>query len=130
MRVTKSKDGELLAMETAIVHFVSKDKEAKGLSVDLVGVVHVGEKEYYKALNKLFESYDVVLYELVAPEGTRIPKGGGKRGGGAITALQSGMKTMLELEFQLEHIDYTKENLYLQRQQFANHDLKAQHSFF
>ena len=48
---------------------------ARDVVVDLIGAVHVGEKAYYEALNKQFEDYDAVLYELVAPEGTRVPKG-------------------------------------------------------
>ncbi|HET9272935.1 MAG TPA: hypothetical protein VFO09_01545, partial [Methyloceanibacter sp.] len=39
--------------------------------IDLVAVVHVGEQAYYRRLNREFEKYDAVLYELVAPEGTR-----------------------------------------------------------
>ena len=50
-------------------------KSASGFVVDLIGAVHVGEKSYYEALDKQFEDYDAVLYELVAPEGTRVPKG-------------------------------------------------------
>jgi hypothetical protein len=52
----------------------------------------------------------VVLYELVAPEGTRVAKGGGGRSNHPVAALQNGMKTILELEHQLEHIDYHKKN--------------------
>ena len=82
------------------------------ITVDLIGAVHIGEKEYFQKLNKRFENYEAMLYELVAPEGTVIPKGGG--GGGIptnpIAAMQSGMKAVLGLEFQLEHIDYTKDN--------------------
>ena len=49
---------------------------------------------------------------LVAPEGTRIPAGGGPRetGFNPVSALQNMMKDVLELEFQLEHIDYNREN--------------------
>lgn len=111
VRVMHDESDQPLFMETAIVSFVPVDKNLTGLHVDLVGVVHVAEKDYYEQLNKRFELYDAVLYELVAPEGVKIPKGGRKEGGGhPITALQNGMKNMLELEFQLEHIDYTKEN--------------------
>ena len=70
----------------------------------------MGEKSYYEALNKAFENYDVVLYELVVPAGTRVPKGG-KSSSHPVAALQNGLKSMLELEHQLEHVDYTKENL-------------------
>ena len=52
----------------------------------------------------------MVLYELVAPSGTRIPKGA-KPGSHPVAMLQNGLKDMLKLEHQLEHIDYTKDNL-------------------
>jgi hypothetical protein len=97
------------AMETAVVRYASDSRP--GVVVDLIGAVHVGDKSYYDELNKLFESYDVLLYELVAPEGTKIPKEG-RKGGGAhpIGALQDGMSALLELQHQLACIDYTKAN--------------------
>src|SRR6201986_3078725 len=55
IRITRDANKDPLAMETAIVHYVPKDPALAGLSVDLIGAVHVGEKEYYKALNKKFE---------------------------------------------------------------------------
>ena len=76
----------------------------------MIGAVHVGEKAYYEALNKRFEAYDAVLYEMVAPEGTRIPKGS-KPGGHPVSFLQNGMKDLLGLEHQLEYIDYNRSNL-------------------
>jgi hypothetical protein len=51
-----------------------------------------------------------VLYELVAPDGTRVPKGG-KSSGHPVALLQNGLKGMLGLEHQLEQVDYSKENL-------------------
>ena len=94
-------------MQTAVVRYVPQDAAHGELSVDLIGAVHVGEKSYYEALNKLFEDYDVVLYELVAPPGTRIPKGG-KTSNHPVAMLQNGMKDVLGLEHQLEYIDYTQ----------------------
>ena len=87
------------------------DDEGNRITVDLIGAVHIGEKEYFENLNQRFEQYESLLYELVAPEGTVIPKGGGRDEGiptNPIAAMQVGMKTALGLEFQLEHIDYTK----------------------
>ena len=63
-------------LETSITRYELKNADGKTVTVDLIGAVHVGEKEYYEALNKRFEQYDSMLYELVAPEGTVIPKGG------------------------------------------------------
>lgn len=97
------------AMETAVVRYSSAKRP--GVSIDLVGAVHVGDQGYYDELNKLFEAYEVVLYEMVAPEGTKVPKGGRKGGSGhPIGALQDGMSAILELRHQLDCVDYTKAN--------------------
>ncbi len=112
IRIRKDRQQSPVALETSITRFEGKNGTGQPISVDLIGVVHIGEKAYYEQLNELFTGYDVILYELVAPEGTRIPKGGRvDEGLNPIAALQNGMKTMLQLEFQLDHIDYTKENL-------------------
>ncbi len=112
MRIRSDKNGDPISFETAIRRYHLEGKDGQSQYVDLIGVVHIGEKDYYQELNKHFESYDALLYELVAPKGTRIPKGG--RNEGEITnplaAMQNGMKSMLGLEFQLDHIDYTKDN--------------------
>jgi hypothetical protein len=109
IRIRRDDKGKPLAMETAVVRYVSADRP--GVTVDLVGAIHIGDKSYYDELNKLFESYEVVLYELVAPEGTRVPKEG-RPGNNAhpIGAMQNGMGAMLELQHQLDRVDYTKEN--------------------
>lgn len=110
LRLTRNDDGDPLTMETAIVSYVPGDNDQQGLRVDLIGAVHIGERSYYEQLNREFENYDVVLYELVAPKGTRIPKGG-RPSAHPIAMLQSGMRDMLALESQVELIDYEKPNL-------------------
>jgi hypothetical protein len=102
-------DGQPVALETAIAHYVSGEGE-KGVQVDLVAVVHIGDKGYYRKLNKQFEQYDAVLYELVAPEGTKVPKGGKKDSDNPLAKMQQIMKMALRLEHQLEQVDYTKKN--------------------
>ncbi len=115
MRLLRDANEKPLALQTSIIRFVYKDAKKKSeqeIYVDLIGAVHVGEKAYYEDLNKRFKKYDAVLYELVAPEGTRIPKGGPEGvGGSPVSAIQVGMKSMLQLEFQLDQIDYTTKNL-------------------
>jgi hypothetical protein len=109
VRVRRDDNKRPAAMETSVVQFSAAARP--GVTVDLVGAVHVGDKSYYERLNKLFEDYDVVLYELVAPEGTRVPKGGRPgRSTHPIGVLQDGMSTILELAHQLNCIDYTKDN--------------------
>jgi hypothetical protein len=109
IRLRRDDNRRPAAMETAVVHYSSAARP--GVAVDLVGAVHVGDASYYDDLNKLFEDYDVVLYELVAPEGTRVPKGG-RKGPSThpIGAMQEGMSSILELSHQLNCVDYTKQN--------------------
>ncbi|MEX0679106.1 MAG: hypothetical protein WD063_18675 [Pirellulales bacterium] len=110
IRLARGDSDELRALQTAIVRFKSADAAKGDLAVDLVGAVHVGEKAYYEALNKRFQNYDVVLYELVAPDGTRVPKGG-RASAHPVAILQNGLKDLLGLEHQLEHVDYTRQNM-------------------
>jgi hypothetical protein len=111
VRLKKDDRGRPLAMQVAIVRYRSTPRPGNPVvEVDLVGAVHVGDAEYYANLNKRFESYDALLYELVAPPGTIIEPGTKASNRHALGALQNGMKNMLELEHQLELVDYTKEN--------------------
>jgi len=103
--------GKLLqSLDTAITSF---QHPQKGFRVDLVGVVHVGEKAYYQKLNKLFSSYDAVLYELIADdsEGRPIPIGDSEAGAdNPLSMVQQGMSSFLGLDFQLKHINYQPNN--------------------
>ncbi len=114
LRIRRDQKGRPVAMETSVVRYQMKNKDGETVIVDLIGAVHVGEKQYYKSLNKQFEKYESLLYELVAPEGTVIPKGGRVDDGSIslnpIGGIQKGLKNLLDLEFQLEKIDYTKDN--------------------
>jgi hypothetical protein len=111
IRIRRGEDGTPLALETAIVRYVPVDGDRK-VAVDLIGAVHVGDQAYYDALNKRFADYDVLLFELVAPPGAKIPKGGrnGRSSGHPVGAMQDGLKSVLDLEHQLDKIDYTAEN--------------------
>jgi len=92
-------------------------ENAAGAKVHLVGVVHVGERAYYEQLNKLFKGYDALLYEMIMPEGAGPPEPG-EGGGGVIGGMQRGLKNLLELEYQLDVIDYKAKN-------FVHADLDA-----
>jgi len=115
LRIQRDEDGTPQMLQTSVVRFVpSGQKTANGdgkLAVDLVSAVHIADKSYYEKLNREFAKYDVVLYELVAPPGAEVPKNGSKNGGSPVSFLQRGMKDMLELEFQLDLIDYEAKNL-------------------
>jgi hypothetical protein len=108
IRVTRDDKDQPLALETSITRYVPAN--GAGVTVDLVGVVHVGDRAYYDKLNKHMEQYDVLLYELVAPQGTRIPKGGRRETDNPLALLQQVMKTVLALESQTDRIDYTAKN--------------------
>ena len=110
LRLVRDEDKKPVALETSIVTYVPADSTKEGVSVELVGAVHVGDKAYYEALNKEFEQYEALLYELVAPENAKVPKERKGVPGSAVGGLQVGMKEMLELEFQLDRIDYSKAN--------------------
>jgi hypothetical protein len=118
VRLLEDKKGKPVAMETAIVRYVKASDIKSGQLpsrykqyVDLVGAVHIGDRSYYRELNNRFRKYDAVLYELVAPEGTAVPRGRGTSNSHPLGALQNGMKSMLEVEHQLEQIDYTEDNM-------------------
>ena len=111
LRVEESKDGKPESLQTAIVRFRGKKGTPfAGRIVDLVGVVHIGQDEYYKDLNDRLSKYDAVLYELVAPDGTRIKPEDLEKRRSILASMQTGMKDMLNLEYQLEKIDYLAEN--------------------
>lgn len=110
VRLKKDERGRPLAMQVAIVRYQPATAAGKPVFVDLIGAVHVGDASYYKDLNERFEQYDALLYELVAPEGTIVEPGTKASNRNALGAMQNGMKNMLDLEHQLELVDYTKEN--------------------
>lgn len=111
LRITKDDQGKYQGFETSIVRFDGKPgSRYAGRQVDLVGVVHIGELKYYQDLDRRLSKYDRVLYELVAPEGTRISKEQAAQVRGPLGAMQMGMKDMLNLEFQLQHINYDAAN--------------------
>jgi len=109
LRIQRDESREPVALQTVIAKYVPASG-AKGVEIDLVAVVHIGEKAYYERLNKEFEKYDTVLYELVAPEGIKPPKSGEQKSDNPLAMLQQGMKFFLRLEHQLEVVDYGKAN--------------------
>ena len=114
LRIRRDRKGRPVAMETSIVRYQTKNADGETVVVDLIGAVHVGEQEYYDSLNTQFEKYESLLYELVAPEGTVIPKGGRVENDSIalnpVGGIQKGLTSVLNLEFQLEKIDYTRKN--------------------
>lgn len=133
LRIRRDDDKQPVALETAVTHYVSKPGRDQSIQVDLIGAVHVGEHQYYEQLNELFKTYDVVLYELVAPEGTRVVSGQQRAGGNPVSFLQNVMKDVLKLEFQLDRIDYTRPNFVhadMSPQEFSQSMKERGESFF
>src|SRR5688500_495603 len=92
-------------LETAIVTYTND----KGVKIELVAAVHLADAAYYAKLNKLFAGYDVLLYEMVKEAGAEPPVPG-EAPRSTIGALQRMMQNALELQFQLDGIDYTAKN--------------------
>jgi len=106
-RVATDSDDKPTALQLAIVTYVPVTGRAK-YSVDLVSAIHIGEAEYYAELNDRFTDYDVLLYELVAPQGTVITRDTERTG--FISNAQMTMTRLLDLSFQLDEVDYTPPN--------------------
>ena len=129
VRIRKNDRKLAVALETSVIHFADSPKHP-GATVDLIGAIHLGEPEYYKQLNELFKTYDVLLFEAVMPEEAvkRDLRPGGHSGArrkglddeeewteakvglAAISVLQLGMKDALGMEFQLTGVDYSARN--------------------
>lgn len=92
-------------LQTAIATYQNDN----GVTVHLVGAVHVGEKAYYQSLNKTFADYDALLYEMIKPAGAGTPEPG-QRPESGVSIFQHFLKDVLELDFQLDDVDYRKPN--------------------
>lgn len=116
-------------LQTAIASY----RNSKGVTVDLIGAIHIADKNYYEVLNAYFEGYDSLLYEMV---GEPIPRAGhpdeykeedasphpaGETPSAKaekkareklrwLHPLYDMMKNTLNLDSQIECIDYTKRN--------------------
>ncbi|XP_042390669.1 uncharacterized protein LOC121981937 isoform X1 [Zingiber officinale] len=89
------------------------------LQVDLVSTIHIADKQYFETLQMGLESYDCVLYEMVASreslEKRLNSKSKGKlkssksKGFNIIGFIQRQMARILSLNFQLDCLDYENE---------------------
>jgi hypothetical protein len=110
IRVVHDSHERPLALETATARYTSPSKE-KPFTVDLIGAIHIADKDYFDSLNARFKKYDAVLFELVMPEGQSLGKLRNRSSSGSpIGALQESMQKMLDLEYQLKCVDYTAKN--------------------
>ncbi|GAB5404506.1 MAG: hypothetical protein Aurels2KO_27370 [Aureliella sp.] len=121
MRVLED-DGKPKALQTAVATYkLSGAGPDDDVEVTLIGAVHIGEATYYSRLNQLFRKYDALLYEMVMD-----PEGGmpdpEERGVSPVSTIQVGMKSALNLAFQLDEIDYKAKN-------FVHADMTPQEFF-
>ena len=101
-------------LETAIITY----KNDQDVAVHLIAVVHVGEGEYFRGLAKTFQGYDALLYEMVKPKDAGAP-GANYQSQSMVSMFQRFLKDALQLEFQLDAIDYRAKN-------FVHADLDAE----
>ena len=127
------------SLDTSIIRFVPTDEKlAKaGVTVDLIGAIHIGDQTYFQKLDKSFKQYDALLYEMVAEKdetggapqrwedrdqpGTGTAQAPRKTsvsgeksfeaGMAVIGGMQLGAKDMLGLAFQLDGINYNAPNM-------------------
>ncbi len=79
-----------------------------GVKVRLVAAVHIADSDYYKKLNESFRQCDAVLYEMVKPREMSTPQPG--QSNSDISKLQRFLKSTLDLDYQLDAIDYEAKN--------------------
>jgi hypothetical protein len=106
LRIRSANDAPV-ALETAVVRYRPRSGEGD-LTVDLIAVVHIGERSYYQKLNRQFQEYDALLYELVASEGARPAKK--NRSDNPLGLLQKITSLFLDLHLQVDEIDYNPKN--------------------
>ncbi|MCC7350061.1 MAG: hypothetical protein IT446_05775 [Phycisphaerales bacterium] len=82
---------------------------ADGVTIDLIAAIHIGETSYYQELNRHFQDFDAVLYEMVMPKGMK-PHAPGVGGDSSVAQLQRFLKDVLALDYQLDVIDYRPAN--------------------
>ena len=127
------------SLDTSIIRFVPTDEKlAKaGVTVDLIGAIHIGDQTYFQKLDKSFKQYDALLYEMVAekdetggapqrwedrdkpgtgtaevPRETSVSEEKSFEAGmTVIGGMQLGAKDMLGLAFQLDGINYNAPNM-------------------
>ncbi len=100
VRLLRDEKGRPVALQTAVVSYVGRNARGQQVQVDLIGAIHIADRAYYQELNRLFDQYDVLLYELVAPKGAQPRRG---RAG-----MYAPIARFLGLADQIRQIDYEK----------------------
>jgi hypothetical protein len=121
-------DNQRGKLETPIVTM----RNGNGVTVELIGAVHIADTDYYKALNEQFRSYEVLLFELVdgqklkdekigdlvSTKGTKTPTAEiaaeeeeqSNPAFAFLRAMMTGVGSYLRLQYQTDGIDYHAKN--------------------
>jgi hypothetical protein len=105
-------DGGVL--QTSVVTY----RNSAGVTVDLIAAIHIAQADYFHELDKSFEQYDALLYEMVKPADFNPPANfkpstrpaNLSRPMGWVGMLQHFLKNSLGLAFQLDEINYARPN--------------------
>lgn len=123
-RLNRDQAGKPKALQTAIVRYQAGDA-----TVDLVSVVHIGDKGYYQKLDKRLGEYQAVLFEmvldvpqsvlhqnrmrqLIGREQKPLEIDTSKGGNDPLSLFQQKLADILGLEFQLPLITYNRKGFY------------------
>lgn len=106
-------DDAAARLQTAVTRY-----EMDGVTVDLIGAVHIADKAYYEALGVRFKTYEALLFEMVGgerlaaaanpPPDPAAPADGKALAG--LTKIYGMVSKFLALTGQMENIDYTAPN--------------------
>ncbi|MBK1855522.1 hypothetical protein JO972_11175 [Verrucomicrobiaceae bacterium 5K15] len=110
------RDAQHVRLQTGVTRYVKA-----GVTVDLIGAVHIADAKYYQQLNKEFTQYEALLYEMIG--GENIAKGPEAKAENAepqekvkdpMMAMLGNVYTLvskfLQLQGQKEGIDYSPKN--------------------
>ena len=105
-------DPAAVRLQTAITRY-----EKDGVTVDLIGSIHVADKGYFVDLKRRFASYDALLFEMVGGEkygrkqpGAEVPKPEKTLNTSSLREMYKMFATSLGLASQQEEIDYNQPN--------------------
>jgi hypothetical protein len=103
-------DDNAALLQTAVTRY-----EKAGVSVDLLGAVHIADEAYYKDLNNRFTKYDTLLFEMIGGENLvagkmPAPKEGEDPLMDMIGTIYATMSKFLQLTDQKSKIDYSAKN--------------------
>jgi hypothetical protein len=92
-------------LDVAVTHLVSS---TGGPRIDLVGVIHVADPDYYAAIQKLLDREALVLYEAVKPKEQTNLEFEEDESENPLRKLHQSFARWFGLKFQLEMIDYDR----------------------